>query len=124
MGSDKVVRLAKRNIGLWKRKVHEFWDINGNIGFIDTPIIHETTRGLYRFINKIIRYQKLHYEENELSGKKPGITKVIFYPFLKFLKNYIFLHGYRDGLFGFVISVLMSFHSFLSWSNYWLKRSQ
>ena len=37
-----------------------------------------------------------------------------------FLKNYIFRLGFLDGLQGFLIAYIMSFHSFLAWSKMFL----
>ena len=121
MGMDKVIRLAKKDSGKWTRKVHEYWDVTAPIGVLKTPIIHHTAPNLYEFINKISFYFQIHAKENETSGKRSTFLKIIAYPTIKFIKNYFILKGYKDGVFGFVVSIYMSFHSFLSWSASWLQ---
>jgi glycosyltransferase involved in cell wall biosynthesis len=121
MGNDKVVRLAKKNAGKWVRKVHEYWDVNGPVGELNTPMIHNTAKNLKDFISKISFYFGIHAKENEMFGKRSTILKVMVYTPLKFLNNYFILKGCKDAVFGFVVSILMSFHTFLSWSESWLK---
>lgn len=123
MGNDKVMRLAKKNSGLWIRKVHEYWDVKGNIGIIKTPVKHLTSKDLNSFIQKINIYHPIHASANTQSGKTSGIYKIIFYPFFKFINNFILLKGYKDGVYGFVASLLMSLHAFLSWSHLYLTRN-
>lgn len=123
MGNDKILRLARKSKGKWKRKVHEYWDIKGSIGTVKSPVKHLTLQNLNGFINKINYYHPLHASANTQSGKTSGIFKIIFYPFLKFINNFILLKGYKDGVYGFVASLLMSLHAFLSWSHLYLTRN-
>jgi len=124
MGNDKVLRLARKNAGKWTRKVHEYWDVKGDVGTIESPVFHNTAVDLHSFIKKLSVYSSIHSKENENAGKKSSIFKVIFYPKLKFINNFFIKNGFRDREYGFVSSVLMSFHSFLSWSDSWLEKSK
>ncbi|KKR11512.1 MAG: Glycosyltransferase, group 2 family protein [Candidatus Woesebacteria bacterium GW2011_GWA1_39_21] len=121
MGNDKLVRVGLKNSGKWVRRVHEVWKINGNLGEINTPLIHNTALTLHKFIEKLNCYFRLHAQENLNAGKSVSFSKILFFSLGKFFKNYIFLRGYRDGTHGFVASVLMSLHTFLSWSYAWLQ---
>ncbi len=121
MGNDKIIRVGNKRKGRWFRKVHEIWRINGKLGTLDIPIIHHTASNLYLFINKLSNYYEIHSFENEYYGKRPLMLKIILYPTFKFIRNFILLHGHRDRVYGFVVSVLMSLHTFLSWSDYWLR---
>jgi len=120
MAKDKVLRLGKKGYGIWERKVHEIWKIDGPLGEIKEPILHKTAGTLTDFISKIQIYAKIHAMENIEEGKISSIFKIIFYSKAKFFNNFFLLRGYKDGCHGFVVSVLMSFHSFLSWSEIWL----
>jgi glycosyltransferase involved in cell wall biosynthesis len=111
-GTDKILRLGRKNAGRWKRKVHEIWEIKGNIGQLRNPLVHNTAINLHDFINKINLYSTLHGEENLESGKKSNIIKIIFYPIFKFIQSIIIGRG-------FMMSMLQSFHSFLAWSKEW-----
>lgn len=120
MGNDRILRLARKDRGGWFRKVHEHWVIKGKIGEFDHPIVHNTAENLKMFIDKINSYHEIHAEENLALGKKPSILKILLYPLFKFMKNVMLLKGFKDNAYGFVVSVMMSFHTFLSWSDAWL----
>lgn len=111
-GTDKILRLGRKNLGNWNRSVHEVWKIKGNIGEFDNPLIHNTAKNLHEFIDKINYYSTLHAEENLENGKRSNLIKIIFYPVFKFIQS--MLSGR-----GFVMSMLQSFHSFLAWSKAW-----
>lgn len=112
-GTDKILRLGRRGRGEWRRAVHEVWNLKGRIGELKHPLIHNTANNLHEFINKINYYSSLHAKENIKEGKRSGILKIIFYPPLKFVQSILMGRG-------FVMSMLQSFHSFLSWSKQYL----
>lgn len=113
IGTDKILRLGKKDSGKWERGVHEEWIVKGKMGTLKNPIIHETAKSLQEYIGKINFYSTLHAKENIKEGKKSNIVKIVFYPPLKFIQS-LFLGR------NFVFSMLQSFHSFLAWSNQWL----
>lgn len=112
VGQDKVLRLAKKNAGKWKRAVHEIWDVGQNTGYLKNFIIHNTADNLHSYIDKINCYSDLHARENIKEGKKVAIWKIILYPIAKFFQNIFYGRG-------FVFSMLQSFHSFLGWTKQW-----
>jgi len=120
VGGAKFIRLAKKNSGVWKRKVHEVWDVRGKAGTFVNPIFHYPHPTLGEFVRDINFTSSLHAEENLSEGKKSNIFKILLWPKLKFLKNYVIKRGFLDGNHGFALALLMSLHSFLSWSKQWL----
>ena len=112
IGEDMVLRLGKKNLGKWARKVHETWNIRGKVGTLRNYINHNTASNLHSYIEKINKYSDLHALENKAEGKKSNIFKIIFYPKAKFIQN--ILSGR-----GFIFAMLQSFHSFLGWSKLW-----
>lgn len=121
MGNDRVLRLARKSKGEWVRKVHEYWNISSRVGILKNPIIHNTAPDIRNFVEKLTLYFNIHAKENIRSGKKSSLIKICLYTPSKFLYNFFILKGYRDGIFGFVVSILMSFHTFLSWSDSYLQ---
>lgn len=121
-GNIKLLRLGNKFAGIWKRKVHEYWDINGEIGQLQGKLIHFPHRTLREFIEHISKYSMIHSKENEKEGKEQNIYKIIFYPLGKFFYNYFYKIAIFDGLRGFIVSIFMSFHSFISWSSLWLSK--
>jgi hypothetical protein len=112
IGEDKVLRLGRRDAGKWKRAVHEVWNVGPRTGTLDNYIIHNTATNLNDYIEKMNRYSTIHAMENRREGKKSNLFKIIVYPKLKFIQN--FLQGR-----GFVFSLMQSFHSFLGWVKLW-----
>lgn len=120
-GKNKLLRLAKKNFGKWERCVHETWEGTGEVGVLTNPLYHNYFFSLNSFIKRLNYYSGIHAKENKKEGKRSSIFKIIFFPIFKFIRNYIFKQGFRDGTHGFVNSLLMSFHSFLSWSKLWIQ---
>ena len=120
-GKIKLLRRARKDSGKWERKVHEVWKTEGEKDVLKSELFHYSHKNLREFISKINYFSSLHAKANSSEDKKSNVFKIIFFPFLKFLNNWILKGGYKDGNHGFVISLIMSFHSFLSWSKLWLK---
>ena len=118
----KLLRFAKKNSGIWKRRVHEVWDVKGRTQLLKNPLLHHSDPSLARFIKRINFYSTLHAEANLQEGKRSTLIKIIFFPPAKFC-YYLFIKlGILDGTKGFVFSLIMSFHSFLSWAKLWIKQ--
>lgn len=112
IGTDRVLRLGKKNAGRWKRKVHEVWKINGNIGVLKNYITHKTAKDLHTYLEKMNKYSDIHASENLRERKRSNLIKIICYPKLKFVQN--ILSGR-----GLVFSLMQSLHSFLGWAKQW-----
>lgn len=113
---EKLLRLAKKGSGVWRRQVHEIWDIKGEVKYLKNPIIHQDNQNLRRTLAKINFYSTLHARANKEEGKKATLFKIIFYPKVKFLQTFFVKKGYKSGLEGFVFSLFQAFGSFLSWT--------
>lgn len=119
-GNVKLLRLAKRDAGLWVRAIHEIWEIKGRVGELKNPLLHYPHQTLREFIADIDWMSTLHAEENKKEGKRSDLFKIIFYPKLKFIDSWILKLGFLDGTPGFIVAIMMSLHSFLAWSKLWL----
>jgi glycosyltransferase involved in cell wall biosynthesis len=108
----KLLRLAKKNAGVWLREVDEVWRVKGKAESLSRPLKHYPHDNLGEFLKSINERTTLNalafYEE----GKKINALEW-GKPLAKFVVNYIFRGGFLDGLNGFVFAVLMSFHSYL-----------
>ncbi len=123
-GHNKLLRLAKKDCGRWVRPVHEYWDVKGPVGELTNSLIHESDKNLKEIISSLNFQARLHSVANKKEGKKANIFKIVFYPPLKFAVNYLCKMGFRDGTHGFIHASLMSFHSFLAWSQLYLNQKQ
>ncbi|KKQ97726.1 MAG: Lipopolysaccharide biosynthesis glycosyltransferase [Candidatus Woesebacteria bacterium GW2011_GWB1_39_12] len=122
--TNSFLRLAKKGTGKWKRAVHEYWDVKGKKGRINSPLLHYSHPTLHEFIAEVDWYSSLHSESNLKEKKKSDIFKIMLYPKLKFINNWIIKGGFLDGIEGFVAALMMSLHSFLAWSKQWIKQQE
>lgn len=120
-GHNNFVRLARKNWGTWHRPVHEVWlGSNQKIGKLQNPLIHSPHKSLSGFIYKINFYSQIEAQYRYEQHLKSSIFHVISYPIAKFIKNYFYLQGFRDGMPGLIMAILMSYHSFLTWFKLYL----
>lgn len=121
-GDIYLLRLANKNSGNFKRKVHEYWDINGKLEKLNSVLYHRQAFSLASFIKKLNLYSTLHSIELAKEHKKANVVKIIFWPIFKFVNNFFVKRGFLDGVEGFVMAIFMSFHSFLSWTKLWMSQ--
>jgi len=110
----KLLRLAKRNAGKWIRPIHEYWDVKGKTETLKTPLVHNAHPNVAQFIDDINRYTTINAQYLHKNHERSDVFSIIAYPKVKFFQNYIVRLGFLDGTAGFVMAVMMSFHSFLT----------
>ncbi len=115
-----LLRLARKNTGVWKGAVHENWVINGKIGKLKNPLIHYPHPSVAEFLQDINTYTSIRAMELYNQGIKASFLSVLFHMKTKFYQNYIFRGGFRDGLPGLIHAMIMSFHAFLVRGKLWL----
>lgn len=119
-GNSRLMRLARRGAGKWERSIHEIWKVKGKTGTLKNPLFHYPHPNLRAFINNINYFSDLHAIALKNEGKKSGLIKIIIWPVGKFVYNYFFRLGFIDGMVGFMVALMMSFHSYLAWSKLWI----
>lgn len=120
----KLVRLGKRRAGKWQRKVHETWKIKGRVGELKNPIFHYSHQTISKFLGHVNFYSTLHAKALLDEGAKPSFLRIIINPLAKFFQNWLFRLGFLDKTAGLIVALMMSFHSFLAWSKFYLKRKK
>lgn len=123
-GAIQLIRLGKRNAGIWHGVVHEEWDIKGKIGYLLNPLYHYPHQNIFSFLNSINYYTDLRAKELIERRDTVKAFEIVIYPTGKFFYNYIFRLGFLDGIDGFLISIMMSFHSFLVRGKVWIAQSK
>lgn len=116
VGSIKLLRLAKKSAGRWRRRVHEVWEVKGRVGTLKNPLLHYPHQSLRGFARDVGRMSTLHARAHMEQGVRSNPVKIIFWPPAKFFYNWVLRLGFLDGTPGFLVAAVMSFHSFLSWS--------
>lgn len=123
-GNTYILRLAKKNSGTWKRSVHEYWDIKGSVAKLNHPIIHYPHKSVSDFISGIEMYSTIHAQEIYSECKRSNMFQLIFRPIGKFMNNYIVRKGFLDGTPGLIVAIVMSYHTYLSWSKLWILQTK
>lgn len=118
-GNIKFVRLAKTGVGHWKGKIHEKLVINGKVGVLRNSLLHFPHSSVANFLKEINIYTSIRAEELLENGKKSNFFYIVFYPKIKFIRNYFFKRGFLDGIPGLLSAIIMSFHSFLVRGKLW-----
>lgn len=113
VGNIKLLRLMRKGTGKWKGKVHEVFKTSGKTELLTNALVHYPHKNISSFLIKLNKYSTLRADELYEGKVKSNLAYIILYPLSKFLKNYLFLKGYKDGITGFIHATLMSFHSFL-----------
>ncbi len=119
-GHTRLVRLARKDFGHWVRPVHEVWQGHGRVGELQNPLLHRSHPTITAFLDKINRYSSLEAEYRHSQGIKSSLFKIALYPIAKFKWNYLFKLGFLDGVPGTITAIMMSFHSYLTWTKLYL----
>ncbi len=119
-GNISILRLARKDKGIWMGKVHETWNINGSIGELDNYLLHYPHQTIDEFLKEINFYSTIRAKELYDKKIKARALDILFYPLGKFILNYFLKFGFFDGMAGLLFAIMMSFHSFLTRSKLWL----
>lgn len=114
IGKTRLLRLGKKKAGRFKRKVHETWEIKGQVGVLGEPLLHYPHQSVSEFLKRVNFYSTLHAQQFHSEKVKSGVFRIILNPLGKFIQNYFLRLGFLDGTPGLIVAVMMSFHSFLA----------
>jgi len=114
-GKASFIRLVSKDSGKWRGKVHEEFVIKNGVKVVSlqAKIIHNHNITIENFLDRINFYSDLKANELKINGVKENFLKMFLWPMGKFIYNYILKLGFLDGLAGFCLAYLMSWHSFL-----------
>lgn len=117
-------RLFRRGYGRWEdREVHAHFQLQGLSRRLQHPILHFPYPNLEAYIAKLNRYtsfeaRQMLREARPLRDLKFPVRSALR-SVLQFHRLYIRHRGYRDGVYGFVMSLLSATYPFLSDAKYW-----
>lgn len=120
LAGKKFLRLGKKNAGKWIGAVHEVWEVQGKTGTLKSPIKHIPHETLSEFITEVNFYSTLRAEELHRQGNTVSALSILLYTKGKFFYVYILKLGFLDGIPGIIVSIMMTFHSFLTRSKLYL----
>ncbi len=106
---DYVLRLFRRGKGRFDgAAVHEKVLVDGTVERLQGELLHYSYPDLDNYFVKFNRYTTMGALEAYRAGKRAGWYHVVVKPIASFFAHYVVRQGFRDGLEGFLISVLSS----------------
>jgi (heptosyl)LPS beta-1,4-glucosyltransferase len=115
---DHHLRLFQKGKGHYDpvHKVHEKVILDGATGYLSNPLTHQMFDTWHDFREHQKHYAQLKAEVHFERGVKPSYHFIIG-PILEFLRRFIYLKGYRDGLHGLHLSYLFAYYYFRMYVN-------
>ncbi|OGU70318.1 MAG: hypothetical protein A2V93_11470 [Ignavibacteria bacterium RBG_16_34_14] len=122
---DFQLRLFKRTkTELLERSVDEGFKVNGKIGILKNVIVHNTFSSFHNYLKKVNEYTTLRAEEVYKSKNKVTAFTIISHAVSAFLRYYISLKGFKDGMHGLIISFVYSVSNMLTYVKIWEKQGR
>jgi glycosyltransferase involved in cell wall biosynthesis len=119
-GSDKPIRLFRRELRYNTSLVHEHVDVtDGAIGEVKNRLLHYTYTSLDQYFEKFDRYSRWWAEQNFAKGRRGSAAAVLFKPPAKFVGMYLLKGGFRDGARGLVLACLAAASVMAKYARLW-----
>lgn len=122
---DYQLRLFKYGHVHYERPVHEVAVVDGEIGYLQNPLIHYNYRDPGHFHAKQRAYSSYEASILKEAGIRPYPQNFVLQPIRQFWWRFYTLKGYTDGLHGLRLSLYMAYYEWdkyrkLAW--FWRKR--
>ncbi len=103
---DRVVRLIRKGAARYVGGiVHERCVVDGELGRLRQPLLHESFRDLEQVLAKMNAYSTWGAQELSRSGLRPSLTRAVAHGAFSFLRTYVLKAGFLDGRHGFMLAV-------------------
>jgi glycosyltransferase involved in cell wall biosynthesis len=116
---DGEIRLYRRDKGSWEGGLHAKVVVNGKVRTLKNQYLHYTYRDISDQIRTIDKYSQIAAEDLVREGKKFSLFKLLFHPPFRFIKEYLFKSGFRDGLPGLIIIASTMYYVFIKYAKLW-----
>jgi glycosyltransferase involved in cell wall biosynthesis len=119
-GSDKPVRLFRREIRYNANLVHEHVIVTkGGIGEVRNALLHYTYTSLDQYFEKFDRYSRWWAEQNFANGRRTSAAAVFYKPPARFVSMYLLKGGFRDGGHGLILAALAAASVMAKYARLW-----
>jgi hypothetical protein len=112
---DYQLRLFRHGKVQYERPVHEIAVVEGELGYLQTPLIHHNYRDVAQFHAKQRKYTE--YDAGIL--RRRGIVPKTYTPLTQSLRHFwwrfVTLQGYRVGFHGLRLSLYMAYYESLKY---------
>jgi|SRR5581483_2226169 hypothetical protein len=111
---DYQPRVLKRGSTIFDpaRPVHELVIAQGSQAYLEHSLVHYNYETLAQFCAKQRRYTRFEAEMMVAEGVHPRRRSYLSMPLREFYRRFISLSGFRDGMHGLLLSILMAYYVF------------
>ena len=116
---DYQLRLFQRSRGRYdeEREVHEVVLLDGPTGKLTQTILHYNYESLRDVFSRQRRYASLQAATLRRAGHRAKPHNLVLQPLRELRRRYVTLQGYRDGVHGLFLSLVMAYYEFLVYAN-------
>lgn len=118
---DYPKRLFPTDSVTWEGVVHESPCVNLPKKRISDPLEHHTYSNWEMYFDKFNQYTTLMADKMQQEGKKAGLSDMTIRPLFAFFRAYVIWQGFRDGLLGFIMSVIHAQYTFTKYIKLYYK---
>jgi glycosyltransferase involved in cell wall biosynthesis len=121
-GSDRPVRLFRKELRYNASLVHEHVNVTGETGELRNALLHYTYVSLDQYFEKFNRYSRWWAEQNHARGRRGSAAAVLFKPPARFVSMFFFRGGFLDGAHGLVLACLAAASVMAKYARLWERR--
>lgn len=101
------------------RPVHEGFLIDGSTGRLTADLNHYTYHSIHQYIAKMNDYSSLDVRNKISGGRRVEWHNFLLNPLSVFLRMYVSLGGWRDGMHGFLLAFYSALHALAIFAKCW-----
>jgi len=116
---SRKLRLWDARKGSWGGvNPHDRFEMNADcrISHLTGDLLHYSYYTIDEHIDQINKFSTIQARAYKLINKRSSALHILFHPFWRFMKDYIFRAGFLDGFYGFVVSFNSAHETFLKYA--------
>jgi glycosyltransferase involved in cell wall biosynthesis len=117
---DYQLRLMRKDKASFSdRLVHEKFIVDGKVGMLNSPMLHFTFSSFAGYFSKINHYSSLKAQELFTKKKSVNSWTIFSHTVAAFFAFFIIKRGFKDGIYGLIISLLHSESTMMNYIKLW-----
>ncbi|HEX6383634.1 MAG TPA: glycosyltransferase family 2 protein [Anaerolineae bacterium] len=112
---DYQLRLFKHGCVRYERPVHEIAVVDGQVGYLQNPLVHYNYQDVAHFQAKQDAYTRYDASILKQRGVRPKPHNFVLQPLRQFWWRFVTLAGYKDGLHGLRLSLYMTYYEWVKY---------